>query len=157
VARSLPQVTKPLLKGRSRAETGLILDWPDVVGPDIAALCRPLGVAFPRPGQRDGGTLKLQVPSGHGPEVQHLVPQILQRANAYLGYRAITQVRIKQSAARAAKNREPSRHETAPAEAPPVPNKASLPAGEDTSMSPLQRALLDLAQARAREKVSKKA
>lgn len=156
VARSLAAVTKPLLKGRSRAETGLILDWPDAVGAKIAGLCRPLSVTFPHRGQRDGGVLLLQVASGRGPEVQHLEPQILQRVNGYLGYPAIERIRIKQTVG-------PAR----PGAGASTPSKKALGEIEDKDdqdlvtgleeepQNQLHKALLDLARARERAKQRK--
>lgn len=159
LARSLSRVTKPLLKGRSRAETGLILDWPDVAGPEIARLCRPLSVSFPQRDRRDGGCLKLLVAGGHGLEIQHLVPQILARVNAYLGYRAVAEIRIKQSAwtpasvqQAAASNVAPESGQASPNAVDPTRREAleALPEG------PLRTALEDLAQAREREKAKRR-
>lgn len=58
--------------------------------------------------QKIGGTLLIKVAYGHALEVQHTVPQIIDRINAYYGYGAITQIKIIQG--KIEKPSTPQRH-----------------------------------------------
>jgi len=80
---------------RGFAEGGLVAHWPAVVGEEIARATAPLKLSFPR-GERRGGTLTLRVAGAHATEIQHLVPQIVERINGYLGYGAIARLKLEQ-------------------------------------------------------------
>lgn len=99
LAVSLAKVTETALKGRPLAERGLIVDWPSVVGEDIARLCHPLKLSFDRRDRRMDGTLSLRVGPGQATRVQHLEPVLLDRINGYFGYRAIARLRLLPAAA----------------------------------------------------------
>ena len=96
LATTLPKVTRQALGRRGFAEGGLIADWPSVVGREIAARCLPAKLAVARPGRRQDGTLTLRVEPGFATELQHLAPQIVERINGYLGYRAVERLILKQ-------------------------------------------------------------
>lgn len=66
---------------------GLIRAWPDVVGPEWAARATPIALI---PAQADRpARLKVAVPAGKIPVVQHESPLLLARVNAFFGYPAI--------------------------------------------------------------------
>ena len=94
LADSLRRVTRGALGQRSLAEQDLILDWPSVVGDDIAGLCAPQGLTFARREQRREGTLALKVRSGQATRLQHLAPQLIERINGYFGYHAVARLRL---------------------------------------------------------------
>lgn len=96
LAGSLAKVTGKSLGRRGLAEGGLIADWPDVVGSEIAAICLPNGLTFNRSKERTQGTLTLRVANGHGLTLQHLEPMIVERINGYLGYPAVARLRLRQ-------------------------------------------------------------
>jgi len=96
LAASLGGVAKRTLGRRGFAEGGLIADWRAVVGAELAASCWPDRIGFP-PGRKDGGTLRVRVAGGLATELQHLVPQLLERINGHFGYRAIDRVSILQA------------------------------------------------------------
>lgn len=96
LAMSLPRVTEKALGRRGFAEAGLLADWSSVVGSHLANLCAPCKLAFAKRGERRDGTLTLRVESGHGPTLQHLEPQLLERINAYFGYAAVARLRLQQ-------------------------------------------------------------
>src|SRR5690606_27153842 len=93
---SLARVVRPLVKDRPLAETQLLLDWPSIVGEELAALARPLKVRFDRPAERLGGVLELACDGGAALELQHRAPQLIERVNAWLGYPAIARLRLRQ-------------------------------------------------------------
>jgi hypothetical protein len=96
LATSLPRVTKRLFGKRGFAEGGLAADWSGIVGAELAARCRPGKLAFNRATERREGTLTLRVEAPFATEVQHLSPQIMERINGYLGYRAVARLRLHQ-------------------------------------------------------------
>ena len=94
LADSLRKVTHRALGQRSLAEQSLILDWPSIAGDEVAAMCTPKGISFPQRDRRVDGTLTLTVRSGQATRLQHLEPQVIERINGYLGYRAVARLRL---------------------------------------------------------------
>jgi hypothetical protein len=109
-AELISLIGKPMGR-RGFAEGGLVAHWPAVVGEEIARQTAPLKLAFPR-GERREGTLTLRVAGAHATEIQHLVPQILERINGYLGYGAIARLKLEQG--RLPKPRPPAMREPGP-------------------------------------------
>ena len=72
----------------------IIMNWAAICGADIARMATPLRINFPR-GQRALGTLvvKLKLASASA-LLQYSFPQIMDRVNAYFGYKAVSSVRI---------------------------------------------------------------
>jgi hypothetical protein len=138
LADSLRTVTRRALGQRSLAEQSLILDWPSIVGDDVAKLCTPQGLSFPRRDRRIDGTLTLKTPSGQATRLQHLSPQLIERINGYLGYRAVARLRLLHGAA-------PGLGERAPEPAPcDGVDSAPAPAGEAIADPALRAALARL-------------
>lgn len=96
LAAPLGSIAKRTLGRRGFAEGGLITDWRAVVGAELAASCWPDRISFPL-GKKDGGTLRIRVAGGLAIELQHLVPQVLDRINGHFGYRAIERISILQA------------------------------------------------------------
>lgn len=96
LAAAVGGVAKRTLGRRGLAEGGLITDWRAVVGPNLAASCWPDRLTFP-PGKKEGGTLRIRVAGGFATELQHLVPQVLERVNGHFGYRAIHRITLLQA------------------------------------------------------------
>ncbi len=69
--------------------------WADIVGPEIAAVTRPLRLAAAR--GPAGGLLTLGVDGANGPQVQMLTPLIRERANAALGPGAVGRIQLAQT------------------------------------------------------------
>jgi hypothetical protein len=100
-------------EGRGFAVARLVTHWDDVVGPEIAALARPVRVTHgPRrrdtgagegPADNDAGgfgaTLTLLVAGAAAPLVQMRLPEIRERVNACYGYAAISHIRLTQTSA----------------------------------------------------------
>jgi len=111
IAAELPGlIGKPLGK-RGFGEGGLIADWAAIVGEEVARNAKPLKLAFPR-GERREGNLTLRVRGAYAVELQHLAPQILERINSYLGYGAVTRLKLEQG--RLPRSKAPSPAEPAP-------------------------------------------
>lgn len=134
-------IGKPMGR-RGFAEGGLVAHWPAVVGEEIARATAPLKLSYPR-GERRGGTLTLVVASARAVEIQHLVPQILERINGYLGFTAVARLKLEQG-------RLPRPRRTAMREPAPLApaERASLEQAVTRIEDPeLRRALEDLGRA----------
>lgn len=98
--RSLAQLTQPIARealGRKSAALGTVLaDWPDIVGPELAARATPEKLAPARRAE-DGGILTLRTTPAAALEIQHDAPRILQRVNAYLGFQAVARIALRQA------------------------------------------------------------
>ena len=103
-------IGKPMGR-RGFAEGGLVAHWPAVVGEEIARATAPLKLSYPR-GERCQGTLTLRVAGAHATAIQHLVPQIIERINGYLGFGAVARLKLEQG--RLPKPRRPAMREPAP-------------------------------------------
>lgn len=150
VARALD----PAARARGFATTALLSDWQAIVGHELARFTRPDRVIWPRRreeameapsrGHRaEGATLVLRIEGPRAIEVQHRSGQILERVNAYFGYRAVTEMRLLQAPiGRAARTKRPPK--------PPLPHY-SLPKSAGIEDEGLARALSRLgASAKAR-------
>ena len=85
----------PSAKARGFAIGRIVSHWHDIVG-NISSWCRPDTVSFPR-NSRTGGTLRLQITSGRGPQAQAISDVIIDRVNANFGYRAISRISLVQT------------------------------------------------------------
>jgi hypothetical protein len=79
---------------RGFATARLLTHWTEIVGEEIARLCRPLKVTWSQGGF--GGTLILQADGAVAPLVQMEEPRIRERVNACHGHAAIARIRIQQ-------------------------------------------------------------
>jgi hypothetical protein len=141
LGESLGRVVKPLVKDRPLAETQLLLDWPSIVGEELAGLARPLKVRFDRPAERLGGVLELACDGGAALELQHRAPQLIERVNAWLGYPAIARLRLRQIERKAAAAPPAPRPKARrkPEPAPPLPTTGDN--GLDIALARLREAV----------------
>lgn len=102
-----PRVTKTAFEKFGFATAQLVSDWRQIAGERLATATAPEkirwprraeggGVADERGGQRSGATLVLRVEPAVALDVQYQTAQIIDRINAYFGYRAIAEVRLVQ-------------------------------------------------------------
>ena len=98
LSAEVARLTKAALGSRGFAEAGLISDWGSIVGAETGRMTRPVALKFPK-SQRQDGILTVQAGGGAALELQHLKPQILERINAYFGYRAVADLKIQQGSA----------------------------------------------------------
>lgn len=83
--------------GRGFAEQRLLTQWPDIIGRDLAALCRPVRVSHRGRSDDRGGTLVVLVEGALAAELAHREAEIVERVNRVYGYRAISRIRITQT------------------------------------------------------------
>jgi hypothetical protein len=81
---------------RGFAVTRLLTHWPEVVGQATAAIATPVNVSYGKGGM--GATLTLLTTGAQAPMLEMQKEQIREKVNACYGYRAISRVRITQTA-----------------------------------------------------------
>ena len=91
LAADVPRIVKPALGKRGFAEGQMVARWAEIVGADLARRMMPEKLTFPT-GERRDGALRLRVAPGFALEAQHREPQILERLNAFFGYRALARL-----------------------------------------------------------------
>lgn len=84
-------------EARGFAVARLLTHWAEVVGPDLAPLCRPVKVGYGRNGF--GATLTILVEGAAAPIVDMSRERIRERVNACYGYNAISRVMLTQTSA----------------------------------------------------------
>jgi hypothetical protein len=107
VGSYVPKLTRKVLEKYGFSAATLITDWSTIVGADIAAYAQPERLKWPRGGSPDaeprrsagssGATLQLRVEGSRALDVQYRSRQIIERINAYFGYRAVAQLRLLQA------------------------------------------------------------
>ncbi|SFS20138.1 DUF721 domain-containing protein [Yoonia litorea] len=81
---------------RGFAVSRLLTHWAEVVGSAVADVATPVNVTYSKGGM--GATLTLLTTGSHAPMVEMQKEQIREKVNACYGYRAISRVRITQTA-----------------------------------------------------------
>ena len=83
------------------ASEQLVAQWRVIVGDEMAAISAPDKIKWPRSNtdnsHQTGGTLVLRAAPGRGLELHYDAPRIIERVNQYLGYGAITTLKVNQS------------------------------------------------------------
>jgi len=126
-------------RARGFATTSLLSEWGTIVGVELAEFTMPDRVVWPKrrdeahvsavpKGHRiEGAILVLRVEGPRAIEVQHHSGQILERVNAYFGYRAIAEMRILQAPVA---RKAPRRHTAEPPIDPDaLPHSSSIEDG----------------------------
>jgi len=152
VGSYVPALTRKAFEKFGFSTATLIMEWTGIVGGEIARSTAPERLKWPRGAGcddetetgRGGATLVLRVDPARALDVEYRARQIIERINAYFGYRAVEALRLIQaplplSPARRAETGIPA------AGVPPLPT--SLASGKgDTTDDPLHAALTRLEQ-----------
>jgi hypothetical protein len=103
LADFVPKILDPAVARQGFGESALLLDWTDIVGVRIAAICQPIRLQWPPMGMkrdplapRPPAALVLRVEPGFGLEIQHLAGVLIDRVNAHLGWRCVGSLKIRQ-------------------------------------------------------------
>jgi hypothetical protein len=107
VGAFVPGLTRKVFENFGFSTASLITDWARIAGNDLAQWTVPERVKWPPPvdspeaagdaGARRGATLVLRVDPARALDVEYRTRQIIERINAYFGYRAVTDLRILQA------------------------------------------------------------
>jgi hypothetical protein len=98
IAAEVPKIAGAVLGKRGFGEAQLVAQWPAIIGESLAEGVSPEKLSFAR-GERRDGTLHLRVAPGLALEVQHREPVLIERINAFFGYRAVARLALKQGPA----------------------------------------------------------
>jgi len=102
----VPKVTQPVFEKFGFATAALLSDWATIVGPDVAGYAVPERLKWPHgvdarsdaeDGRRAGATLLLRVEPARALDVSYRARQLIDRINAYFGYRAVAELRFVQA------------------------------------------------------------
>jgi len=99
LSRLTDHILGPVLRKQGKAFHEIAKNW-GYIGGKAAAWSLPLAVTYPDT-EDDQATLTVAVSSARAPEIQMLIPELIDRANACFGYQAIGRIRIDQSSAQA--------------------------------------------------------
>ena len=107
VGAFVPSLTRKVFENFGFSTASLITEWARIAGNDLAQWTMPERVKWPPPadspeaaadaGPRRGATLVLRVDPARALDVEYRTRQIVERINAYFGYRAVTDLRILQA------------------------------------------------------------
>jgi len=81
---------------RGFAETRLLTRWEEIVGASVSQIARPVKIGYGREGM--GATLTVLTTGAQAPMLEMQKDQIRDKVNACYGYRAISRVRVTQTA-----------------------------------------------------------
>ena len=87
---------KRLGEKRGFSESRLLTHWAEIAGADIAAICQPVKIGYPRGGF--GAVLTLLTTGAQAQMLQMQLPRLEERVNACYGYKAISRIMITQTA-----------------------------------------------------------
>ncbi len=146
VGRFIAPIAGKTLSRGGAVMAGLLQQWAAITGPSLAAYTVPAkltkGPPEPDfPDKKPAGTLHLKVDPARVLEVQYAIPQLVERINQTLGYKAVAGIRLVQAPVFAGlrpSSPKPLAAKSAPAPAPAVapaaPHasapEAALPAGK---------------------------
>ncbi len=92
----LSKVAETALKKRGFPNADVFMEWPKIVGPDLAKTTYPKSLSFPTNSRRDG-TLTVTTGGAFALTLEMMRPLVLERVNLYFGYTAVTRLRIVQT------------------------------------------------------------
>ena len=101
----MPEIGRAAFRRYGFIQSSVVSRWPEIVGERYAAVSLPESIRFPR-GEKEGGTLHLLVSGAYSTLMQHIAPDIIERVNRFFGYGAVSQIRFRQGAVTARKDKE---------------------------------------------------
>jgi hypothetical protein len=134
------------LAGESRgfAVSRVLTHWDEIVGPELAAIARPVKVSYPRDGF--GATLTVLTTGANAPVLQMQEPRLRERVNACYGYNAVSRIAITQTApAGFAEGQTPFAAQPRPKPADPALEGLARDLSKDVADTGLRDALAQLA------------
>lgn len=93
----------------------VVTHWDEIVGPDLAPRSMPLKLQWPRGNEAAAATLIVRVEGACAIEMQYAAPVLIERINAYFGWRCIGRIALRQG---------PVPARAAPRAPPPLPAEA---------------------------------
>lgn len=90
LAALIPALARPAFRRSAPAGAQIMLDWPDIVGPALAAMTEPKRLS--------AGTLTIACAGPVAMELQHMAIELMQRINAHAGTQTVRALRFVQMA-----------------------------------------------------------
>lgn len=108
VGSFVPRLTRKAFEKYGFSAAALLTDWASIVGPQLAACTAPERLKWPRAVEahgaveagaegRPGATLIVRVDGGRALDIEYRRRELIERINAYFGYRAVAELRILQA------------------------------------------------------------
>ena len=95
IAELMPEIGRTAFRRFGFVQSSVVTRWPEIVGTRHARACSPESIRFPIGEKRDG-ILQLVVKPAFAPQVQHSIPEIIERVNRFFGYAAVAKVKLRQ-------------------------------------------------------------
>ncbi|MFG1479229.1 DciA family protein [Xanthobacter sp. V4C-4] len=92
----------------------VVTHWDEIVGPDLAPRSLPLKLQWARGGETEPATLVVRVEGAYAIEMQYAAAVVIERINAYFGWRCVGRLTLRQGPV-------PPRHARAVVMPPPDP------------------------------------
>lgn len=93
-------ILDPVLRKRAGLSLGLVQSWEEIVGERLCRLTRPEKIAWPRRMHEDDpfepATLVVACEGRAALHLQHETGEVIERVNAFLGFAAISRIKIVQ-------------------------------------------------------------
>ena len=93
----------PLLAKQGFGESEIIMAWPEIAGPRLAAVSEPIRLQWPPQARRpaaearpEPAILHVRVDGGLAIELQHMLDVVVERINRHLGWRCVARLALKQ-------------------------------------------------------------
>lgn len=138
LSQVIEPLTRPVFKAQGPSVARLLLEWPGIVGNELASHTHPEKITFPR-GKKTDGCLTIAVENGFATDIQHIQPLILERLATYSGHKGINRLAIKPAFI------APSSTSKKPKSAPPLA-PTSVKMTENVTDNELKEALTSLAK-----------
>lgn len=112
---SLGSIFMPIMKdafsSNDFVETDIMLNWVNIIGEEISSYCTPINIKYnPKSNQR---VINVEVPiGGFALELQHKEQYILDKVNAFLGYKGVHKLSITQNINKVIKNKRAKKENT---------------------------------------------
>lgn len=108
------KAARPALGRQGLAETELLARWDAIAGPDLASHTMPIKVIPAKRGEDKpsaGGVLHLKVDGGPAAMMlSYMEPQVIERVNAYFGWKAVERLKLIQGPLPGKPARKPPKH-----------------------------------------------
>ncbi len=96
-------VMSPVLAKNGFGEADIILNWEEIAGARLAAVCEPIKIQWPGRAPKaspeapvEPAALVVRVEGAFALELQHSAPVLIERVNAHLGWRCIGRIALRQ-------------------------------------------------------------
>lgn len=120
IAKFVPDLTKKVFQKHGFSSVAIVADWNTIVGKQLATKCQPEKLSWPRRAQTEFGddpaatgtpasaTLILRVDPAYALEIEYATGHVIDRINAYFGYRAVQSMKVIQAPLQSASHASPN-------------------------------------------------